>query len=184
MVYYIIGGIAVILLFLFLKALKKTTDLSNDATILVAYVKNARRKKSPIFDKDKSDDEFYEMKYKDMMKACVLMNRFFLKVKDLRPTYRFHIRENGTTYGEIFEVQVGPLMYKLTETLTQITESFPVKYQEKIDSYMRNPLSKEGRRIEKEILEEIFPKDSYIKKYADRLHQSIVDSDFMYLLCK
>lgn len=184
MAFYIIGGIAVLLLLLFLKGLKKTTDLSTDATELVAYIKYAGKGKSAIFDKDKSDEEFYESKYKMMMKACVLMNRFYLKVKDLPPTYRFHIKENGDMYGEIFEVQVGPLMYKLTETLTKITESFPVKYQEKIDNYMKNPLSAEGKRIEKDILNEMFPKDSFLKKYAGKLHQSIVNTDFMYILCK
>lgn len=184
MTLYIIGGIAVLFLFLFLKAIVKTTSLSNDATELVAYIKHARQGKSSLFDKDKSDDDFYKDKSQDLMQACVLMNRFYLKTKNLPPTYRFHIRENGDTYGEIFEVQVGPLMYKLTETLTKITESLPKEYQDQIDSYMRNPLSAEGKRIEKETLDYMFPKSSLAKKYADKVHQSRINMDYMYILCR
>lgn len=183
MTYYIIIGIVAILILFFLKSLKKVNNLSKDATVLIAYIKYAGKGKSSIFDKDLSDAEFNERKFKNLMKACVLMNRFYMQVKNLPPTYRFHIKENGDTYGEIFEVQVGPFMYKATETLTKITESLPVEYQDKIDNYMRNPLSAEGKRNEKTILEEMFPK-SPLKKYADSIHQSIVNTDFMYILCK
>lgn len=181
---YIGIAIAALLLLWFIKSANTLNNISEEATLLVAYIKYSAKGKSMFFDEDKTDAEFIQEKYNRLLTACYLMNKFFIRVKDLPATQRFHIIENGDTFGEIFEVQVGPLIYKLTETLTKITESLPVEYQEKIDAYMRNPFSLENKKIGEEVNERLFPKAKFLKKYADAARESIKNMDFMYFLCK
>ena len=71
---YICLGILVILIFYFFGSLIKLNRLSEDATLLVAYVKYAGKGKSGIFDKDKSNEEFNEEKFNRLLIACYLIN--------------------------------------------------------------------------------------------------------------
>ena len=185
MTLYIVIGIVVILLIYFGGLLTKSMSLSKEGTVLVAYIKNARRKKSDIFDKNTSNEDFYKSKYNDLMKACVLFWRFAIKVKGLPPTYRFNIQENGNLYGEFIEVNVGLFMNKLECTLEEIIRSLPKKYQDKVEHYMNNPFSPENKKIAEDTLNLMFPKDSkLLMKLANDLHNNIVNSDFLYVLCK
>lgn len=171
------------LLFIFLKAWYKVNRISKEATILVAYIKWAKRGRNDIL--EKTDEDFYEKRFHDIMIACYLLHHFNTKVSKLPRTYHFHIIENGPTYGTTFEVQLGPFMQKLTETLVKTINKMPEIYQDKINAYLYAPFSNESKRISNEIKESLHPKnDKYLKKLAKESHRCIVDADFIYILCK
>lgn len=177
----IIFFIAVIVIF-FAVILKKTNNISEEATMLVAYAKYANKGKDPILDREKTQEQFDEEKFKRLMQACFLANRFATMTNDLARTHHFSVRENGPTYGEFFEVQLGPFILKITLFLNQITESLPQSFQSQVDAYMRNPLTEKSKAISQEMEESLFPKSKFVKKYSDALRKSIVNSDFMYTL--
>ena len=150
--------------------------------MLIAYAKYANKRKDPIFDREKTQEQFDEEKFKRLMEACFLANRFVVMTKGLPRTHHFSVRENGPTYGEFFEVQLGSFILKITSFLNQITESLPQSFQSQVDAYMRNPFSDTSKAISQEMEESLFPKSKFVKKYSDALRKSIVDSDFMYTL--
>lgn len=182
---YIIIGIVIAIVLLFAKSLKKVNKISKEATMLVAYTKWAGKGKNSILEKEKTQEQFEEDRYERLMQACFLANRFiFITTKDLNRTYHFTIRENGPMYGETIEVQLAPFIAIITRTLNKITESLPLSYQSQVDDYMRNPFSRQNKEKAKEIEDEIFPQDKRIRKYADSLRESIIDSDYLYVLCR
>lgn len=181
---YICLGILIVLVIYFFRSLIKLNRLSEDATLLVAYIKYAGKGKSSIFDNDKTDEEFNEEKFNRLLTACYLMNQFYLKTKTMPQTHRFHIRENGEKYGEIFEVQVGPFVNRLLEALAKITNSMPLNYQDRINAYMNNPFSHENAEIGEEIRDRLYPKSRNLKKYADATREYVKNCDYLYLLCK
>lgn len=182
--YIIIGIVIIAIIFLFAKSLKKVNNISEEATMLVAYTKRAGKGKDPIFERDKTQEQFEEEKYNRLMQACFLANRFVSMTKDLNRTYHFTIRENGPEYGETFEVQLAPFLQIIIQTLNKITESLPQSYQSQVDEYMRNPSSQQNEAKSKEIEDDIFPQNKRIRKYADPLRKSIIDSDYLYVLCR
>ncbi|MBP5680622.1 MAG: hypothetical protein J6X31_06200 [Bacteroidales bacterium] len=182
--YIIIGIVIIAIIFLFAKSLKKVNNISEEATMLVAYTKWAGKGKDFLLEREKTQKQFEEDRYKRLMQACFLANRFVFMTKDLNRTYHFTIRENGPEYGETFEVQLAPFIQIIIQTLNRITESLPQSYQSQVDDYMRNPLSRQNEEKSKEIENDIFPKSKRVRKYADPLRKSIIDSDYLYVLCR
>lgn len=183
--YMLLAGIIVfcILVLWFVRALRRTTRLSEDATILVAYTKYAVR--VCIGDLWHNPDEHsQDDKYRHLMNACYLMNKFYLKSKGLPKTYRFSINENGMASGKTFEVQLGPFLFILTDTLTMLTASLAPMYQERVDSYMRNPFSANSIAVSKAIEDRLYPKSKTLREITENLRWLIVETDFMYFLCK
>lgn len=182
--YIIIGIVIITIVLLFAKSLNKVNNISEEATMLVAYTKWAGKGKDSILEKEITQEQFEEDRFKRLMQACFLANRFVFMTKDLNRTYHFTIRENGPEYGETFEVQLAPFIQIITLTLNKITESLPQSYQSQVDDYMRNPLSPQNKNKSAEIEDNIFPKSKFLRKYADPLRRSIIDSDYLYVLCK
>ena len=183
--YIIIAIVIIVIVFLFVKSLKEVNNISEEATMLVAYTKYAGKEKNHILERDKTQEEFEKEKFERLMQACFLANRFvFITTKKLNRTYHFNIRENGLEYGEVFEVQLAPFIQKITQTLNRITETLPHSYQSEVDDYMRNPFSSKNQIKSKEIEDRIFPNSKFLKKYADPLRKSIIDTDFLYILCR
>lgn len=162
----------------------KINKVSKDATMLVAYTKYARMGKSSLFDKDKTQEDFDKERFERLMQACYLANRFAFKTQNLRSTYHFNIIENGPIYGEVFEVQKGSFLQTIIQTLNEIIASLPEFYQNQVGNYMRDPLSVQSQEVTKEIEEDMFPKNKLIRKYADSLRKSIIETDFLYVLCR
>ena len=116
--YIIIAIVIIVIVFLFVKSLKEVNNISEEATMLVAYTKYAGKEKNHILERDKTQEEFEKEKFERLMQACFLANRFvFITTKKLNRTYHFNIRENGLEYGEVFEVQLAPFIQKITQTL-------------------------------------------------------------------
>ena len=152
--------------------------------MLVAYTKYAKKGKSSLFDKEETQEDFEKKKFEHLMQACYLANRFAFKTKRLRSTYHFNIIENGPKYGEVFEVQKSPFLQKILLTLNEITAFLPDSYQIQVDNYMRDPLSVQSQEISKEIEDKMYPKDKLLREYADSLRKYIVETDFLYILCR
>lgn len=155
-------------------------NLSQEATMLVAFTKKVGHKS--FFDKDKTEEQLAEDKYNRIMEAGFLLNRFFFRVKEMNANYRLCVTENGPVYGKTFEVTLGSFLQIITGTLTKQTESLPKSYQEKVDEYMRNPLSDNGKESTREIESRLFSKHTVVKKYADAYIDSVINTDFMYTL--
>jgi hypothetical protein len=128
--------------------MKTIMGISNEATMLVAFVKYARKKKSSIFDKDKSQEEFDNEKYEKLKMVCFLLHRISPKIQNRRETYRFNIRENGSQYGQFVEVKAGLFMKKITDTIQEIKLTLPQSYQAQIDDYLKNPMSKKTKNYQ------------------------------------
>jgi hypothetical protein len=184
MAWIIISIIIAFILFMFIRSYIKINSISKEATMLVAYTKYAKKGKSSIFEKEETQDAFEKKKFERLMQACYLANRFAFKTKQLRSTYHFNIIENGSKYGEVFEVQKEPFLLKIIQTLNEITASLPDSYQIQVDNYMRNPLSVQSQEITKDIEEKMYPKDKLLREYADSLRNNILEMDFLYILCR
>ena len=89
----------VLIVFVILRSMNTIMSISNEATMLVAFVKYAREKKSSIFDKDKPQEEFDKEKFEKLQMVCFLLHRISPKIQKHRETYRFNIRENGPQFG-------------------------------------------------------------------------------------
>lgn len=177
----------IVVLFLVLLGIKsylRIDKVSKEATMLVAYTKYAKKGKSSLFDKEETQEDFEKKKFERLMQACYLANRFAFKTKQLRSTYHFNIIENGSKYGEVFEVQKDPFLQRIILTLNDITASLPESYQIQVDNYMRNPFSVQSQDLTKEIENKMYPKDKLLRKYADSLRNNIIEMDFLYVLCK
>ena len=94
--YIIIAIVIIVIVFLFVKSLKEVNNISEEATMLVAYTKYAGKEKNHILERDKTQEECEKEKFERLMQACFLANRFvFITTKKLNRTYHFNIRENG-----------------------------------------------------------------------------------------
>ena len=163
--------------------MKTIMGISNEATMLVAFVKYTREKKSSIFDKDKSQEKFDKEKFEKLQMVCFLFHRISPKIRKHRVTYRFNIRENGPQFGQFIEVKAGPFMKKIMDTIQEIKLSLPQSYQVQIDDYLKNPTSKKNQELSISIKEKWFSKNEYLKGIADSLRNGIIDQDYLYLLC-
>lgn len=157
--------------------------ISNEATMLVAFVKYARQKKSSIFDKDKSQEEFDKEKFEKLQMVCFLLHRILPKIQKQREMYRFNIRENGPLFGQLIEVKAGPFMEKIMATIQEIKLSLPQTYQVQIDDYLKNPMSEKNQKLSKNIKEKWFSNDKYLKNLSDNLRNGIINQDYLYVLC-
>ena len=151
--------------------------------MLVAFVKYAREKKSSIFDKDKSQEEFDKEKFEKLQVVCFLLHRFLPKIQKLREMNRFNIRENGPQFGQFIEVKAGPFIKKIMATIQEIKQSLPQTYQAQIDDYLKNPMSEKNQKLSKSIKEKWFSNDKYLKNLSDNLRNGIINQDYLYLLC-
>lgn len=163
--------------------MKAMMGISNEATMLVAFVKYARKKKSSIFDRDKSQEEFDKDKFEKLQMVCFLLHRISPKIQKHRDSYRFNIRENGPQYGQFVEVKAGPFMKKIKDTIQEIKLTLPQPYQIEIDDYLKNPSSQKSRETSKDIKEKWFSNNEYLKGLQDRLRNDIIEQDYMYILC-
>ena len=150
-------------------------SISNEATMLVAFVKYAREKKSSIFDKDKPQEEFDKEKFEKLQMVCFLLHRISPKIQKHRETYRFNIRENGPQFGQFVEVKAGPFMKKIMDTIQEIKMTLPQSYQVQIDDYLKNPLSQKSRETSKDIKEKWFSNNKYLKNLSDNLRNGIIN---------
>lgn len=181
---YFIIGIILFIGIIFVRGFKSLNNLQDEATALVAYVKNAGKGKSSIFDKDKTDEDFYKEKYERVQKACFLLVRFSEKVQGKRDDYRFQIRENGPTFGVYVTVTVGQFMHVITDVMSKIINNMPTTYQKRMKDYLNQPYSPENRQLSEEIEEKIWPKESYMKEWTLKIHQGVIDADYLYTLFK
>lgn len=163
--------------------MKTIMGISNEATMLVAFVKYAREKKSSIFDKDKSQEEFDKEKFEKLQMVCFLLHRISPKIQKHRDTYRFNIRENGPQFGQFVEVKAGLFMTKITDTIQEIKQTLPQSYQVQIDDYLANPMSKKNRELSGSIKEKWFSNNKYLKSITDNLRNGIINQDYLYVLC-
>ena len=181
--YIIIAAVVLILLEIIIRSMKAMMGISNEATMLVAFVKYARQKKSSIFDKDKSQEEFDKDKFEKLQMVCFLLHRIAPKIQKHRDSYRFNIRENGPQYGQFIEVKAGPFMKKIKDTIQEIKLTLPQPYQIEIDDYLKNPSCQKSRETSKDIKEKWFSNNEYLKGLQDRLRNDIIEQDYMYILC-
>lgn len=163
--------------------MNRIMGISSEATMLVAFVKYAREKKSSIFDKDKSQEEFDKEKFEKLQVVCFLLHRTLPKIQKLREMNRFNIRENGPQFGQFVEVKAGPFMEKIMATIQEIIQSLPQTYQAQIDDYLKNPMSEKNQELSKNIKEKWFSNNKYLKNLSDNLRNGIINQDYMYLLC-
>lgn len=163
--------------------MKTIMGISNEATMLVAFVKCAREKRSSFFDKDKSQEEFDKEKFEKLQMVCFLFHRISPKIRKHRDTYRFNIRENGSQFGQFVEVKAGPFMKKIMDTIQEIKLTLPQSYQVQIDDYLKNPTSQKSRELSNTIKEKWFTKEEYLKGLTDSLRNGIIDQDYLYILC-
>ena len=180
---YIIIAAVVLIVFVILRSMNTIMSISNEATMLVAFVKYAREKKSSIFDKDKPQEEFDKEKFEKLQMVCFLLHRISPKIQKHRETYRFNIRENGPQFGQFVEVKAGPFMKKIMDTIQEIKMTLPQSYQVQIDDYLKNPLSQKSRETSKDIKEKWFSNNKYLKNLSDNLRNGIINQDYLYVLC-
>lgn len=180
---YIIIAAVVLVLFVIIRSMNRIMGISSEATMLVAFVKYAREKKSSIFDKNKSQEEFDKEKYEKLQVVCFLLHRILPKIQKLREMNRFNIRENGPQFGQFIEVKAGPFMEKIMATIQEIKLSLPPTYQVQIDDYLKNPMSEKNQELSKSIKEKWFSNDKYLKKLSDNLRNGIINQDYLYVLC-
>ena len=179
--WYIIIAIAILILFFFLKSYRKINSLTEDGTLLVAFTKEAMPKK--FLGKEIPIEE----QYKKLMQACYLFNLFLTKTQGMRGTYNFTIRENGPVYGQIIDVQLAPFINTVKQALLRKTSELPTDYRLKIEQYMKDPFSDEGKKLsEKEV--SILSSDdmgsAYLKKMKADYIRNMKDMDFMFTLFK
>lgn len=180
---YVIIGIVLFALIMFLRGYKSLDKLQDEATALLAYAKHAAEQKSAFFDKDKTDEEFYEEKFIDVQNACFLLIRFSEKVQGKRSDYRFLIRENGPMLGKDVTVTVGQFMPVVKSIMTKAVNSMPMAYQSRLKDYLNQPYSPENMRLSKEIEERMWPKEPPFKKdLAARRHRIIIERDYFITL--
>lgn len=158
-------------------------QISMEATMLVAFIKDAGKGRDFIFDQDKTDKEFYDKKCDKIMTACYLMNCFCIKVCRFSRTYHLNITENGPIYGKCFEVQLGPFLQLLIDVVAKIIEDLPKVYQDKINAYMNAPFSDENIAVSKKIKQTLYPQYKSVRKHADKWRKCVIDGDYFYTLC-
>ena len=179
--WYIIIALVVVFLFFFVKSFRKINRLSEEGTLLVAFTKEAMPK-TYLGESIPAEEQ-----YRKLMQACYLFNKFLLRVKGMRGNYNFSIRENGPVYGKTFTVQLGPFINTIEETLKRKIADLPSEFRVKIEQYMKDPFSEEGKSLsEKEI--SIFSSDnlgsSYLKKIRVDYIKNTRDMDFLFTLFK
>ena len=179
--WYIITALVVLVLAFFIKSFRKINSLTEDATLLVAFTKDALPKK--YLGKEIPAEE----QYKKLMQACYLFNLFLEKTQGMRGTYNFSIRENGPVYGKIVNVQLAPFISTVKQTLMEKANDLPIEYRGNIEQYMKAPFSDEGKMLsEKEV--SILSSDNmgsdFLKKMKADYIRNMRDMDFMFTLFK
>lgn len=179
--WYILIGLTILVIAFFFKSLRKINRITEEATLLVAFTKDAMQKS--FLGKEIPAEE----QYKKLMLACYLFNLFLVRTQGMRATYNFSIRENGPIYGKIIDVKLEPFICTVRKAIEEKTNKLSTDFRERIEQYMKDPFSDEGKKLSEEsiaILSSDNIGSSYLKKMKADYIKNMKDRDFMFTLFK